>query len=119
MGRNQLGKTRFIDTVNLEPRKGNLRVNGILGDFLVLGTIYVVTKESYVNDLQFDIDQKLRLLNSRTVVSCGSSILPGRQGIIIRILGNSAEDVKKMIFKVIIIVRKQIAGASFSGIRKA
>ena len=119
MGRNHLGKTRFIDTVNLEPRKGNLRVNGILGDFLVLGTIYVVTKESYVNDLQYDIDQKLRLLNGRAVVSCGSSILPGRQGIIIRILGNSAEDVKKMIFKVIIIVRKQIAGASFSGIRKA
>jgi urease accessory protein len=53
------------------------------------------------------------------MVSCGSSILPGRQGIIIRILGNSAEDVKKMIFKVIMIVRKQIVGASFSGIRKS
>ena len=118
IGKNHLGRTRFIDTVNLEPRK-NLRVNGILGNFLVLGTIYVVTKEAYVTDLQYEIAAKMRILHSRAMVSCGSSILPGRQGIIIRILGNSAEDVKKMIFKVIIIVRKQIVGASFSGIRKA
>jgi urease accessory protein len=118
IGKNHLGRTRFIDTVNLEPRK-NLRANGILGDFLVLGTIYVVTKEANVTDLQYEIAGKIRMLHSRAVVSCGSSILPGRQGIIIRILGNSAEDVKKMIFKVITIVRKQIVGASFSGIRKA
>lgn len=118
IGKNHLGRTRFIDTVNLEPRK-NLRVNGILGDFLVLGTIYIVTKEAYVTDLQYAIASKMRILHSRAVVSCGSSILPGKQGIIIRILGNSAEDVKKMIFKVINIVRKQIMGASFSGIRKA
>jgi len=118
IGKNHLGRTRFIDTVNLEPRK-NLRVNGILGDFLVLGTIYVVTKEAYVTDLQYAMAGKMRILHSRPVVSCGSSILPGKQGIIIRILGNSAEDVKKMIFEVINIVRKQIVGASFSGIRKA
>ncbi|HKQ20744.1 MAG TPA: urease accessory protein UreD [Nitrososphaeraceae archaeon] len=117
--KNHLGKTRFIDTVNLEPKKENLRTNGILGNFLVVGTIYVVTKEPYVKDLRYNIDQKIRVLKYRAMVSCGSSILPGRQGIIIRILGNSAEDVKKMIFKVIMIVRKQIVGASFSGIRKS
>lgn len=118
IGKNHLGKTRFIDTVKLEPRNEKLRVNGILGDFLVLGTIYIVTKESYVNALRFDIDQKI-MVHRRATVSCGSSILPGRQGIIIRILGNSAEDVTQMIFKVITIVRRQIVGASFSGIRKA
>jgi urease accessory protein len=119
IGKNHSGKTRFIDTVNLEPRKENFRVNGILGDFLVLGTIYIITKEFFVNDLRYEIDQKIRVLHSRATVSCSFSILPGRQGIIIRILGNSAEDVKKMIFKVIVIVRKRILDASFSGIRKA
>lgn len=114
VSKNHLCKTRFIDTVKLEPRNEKLRAN----DFLVLGTIYIVTKEAYVNALRFDIDQKIRV-HSRATVTCGSSILPGRQGIIIRILGNSAEDVKKMIFKVITIVRKQVVGASFSGIRKA
>jgi urease accessory protein len=120
IGKNHLGRTRFIDTVNLEPRrKENLKVSDILGDFLVLGTIYIVTKVEYVNELGYDIDQKTRLLCSRGTVTCGSSILPGRQGIIIRILGNSAEDVKKIIFESLTIVRKQIVGASFSKIRKA
>jgi urease accessory protein len=119
VGRNQLGKTRFIDTVKLEPRTENLRAKSNLGNLHVVGTIYIVTKEGYINDLNLQIDQKMRLLEGKRMLSCGSSILPGRQGIIIRILGNSAEDVKKMIFEVIGITRKQIVGASFSGIRKA
>jgi urease accessory protein len=119
VGRNQLGKTRFIDTVKLEPRTENLRAKGNLGNLHVVGTIYIVTKEGYINDLDHQIDQNIRLLEGKRKLSCGSSILPGRQGIIIRILGNSAEDVKKMIFEVIGIARKQIVGASFSGIRKA
>jgi urease accessory protein len=119
VGRNQLGKTRFIDTVKLEPRTENLRAKGNLGKLHVVGTIYIVTKEGYINDLNHEIDQNIRLLEGKRKLSCGSSILPGRQGIIIRILGNSAEDMKKMIFEVIGITRKQIVGASFSGIRKA
>ena len=119
VGRNQLGKTRFIDTVKLEPRRENLRAKGNLGNLHVVGTIYIVTKEGYINDLNHQIDQNISLLEGKRKLSCGSSILPARQGIIIRILGNSAEDVKKMIFKVIGIARKQIVGASFSGIRKA
>lgn len=119
VGRNQLGKTRFIDTVKLEPRTENLRAKGNLGNLHVVGTIYIVTKEGYINDLNHQIDQNMKLLAGKGMLSCGSSILPGRQGIIIRILANSAEDVKKMIFEVIGITRKQIVGASFSGIRKA
>jgi urease accessory protein len=119
VGRNQLGKTRFIDTVKLEPRTENLRAKSNLGNLHVVGTIYIVTKAGYLNDLNHRIDQNMRLLEGKRKLSCGSSILPGRQGIIIRILGNSAEDVKKMIFEVIGIARKQIVGASFSGIRKA
>ena len=119
VGRNQLGKTRFIDTVKLEPRTENLRAKGNLGNLHVVGTIYIVTKEGYINDLNHEIDQNIRLLKGKRKLSCGYSVLPGKQGIIIRILGNSAEDVKKMIFEVIGIARKQIVGASFSGIRKA
>ena len=78
VGRNQMGRSRFIDTVKLEPRRENLRASGILGGFLVLGTIYVVTKESYVNDLRYEIDQKITLLESRGKLTCSSSILPGR-----------------------------------------
>jgi urease accessory protein len=118
VGRNHLGRPRFIDTVKLEPKNENLRAEGILGNFTVVGTIYVVTKESYVKDLQYEISERIKGLEVKGKISGGTSILPARQGIIIRILGNSAEDVKKIIFYVVGIARKQIVGASFSGIRK-
>jgi urease accessory protein len=118
VGRNHLGRPRFIDTVKLEPKNENLRAEGILGNYTVVGTIYVVTKESYVKDLQYEISERIKGLEVKGKISGGTSILPARQGIIIRILGNSAEDVKKIIFDVVGIARKQIVGASFSGIRK-
>ena len=119
IGRNQLGKPRFIDTVMLEPRKQNLRTEGILGKFKVVGIIYIVTKEANVQDLQYEISEKIKALEVKGKISGGTSILPARQGIIVRILGNSAEDVKKIIFEVVSIARKQIVGASFSSFRKA
>ena len=118
VGRNHLGKHRFMDIVKLEPKYENLRANGILGNFKVVGTTYIVTKESYIKDLQYEIGESIKRLEVKGKISGGTSILPASQGIIIRILGNSAEDVKKIIFYVVGIARKQIVGASFSGIRK-
>ena len=118
VGRNHLGKHRFMDIVKLQPKYENLRANGILGNFKVVGTTYIVTKESYIKDLQYEIGERIKRLEVKGKISGGTSILPARQGIIIRILGNSAEDVKKIIFYVVGIARKQIVGASFSGVRK-
>lgn len=118
IGRNQLGKLRFIDTVKLEPEKEKLRGEGIL-NLDVLGTIYIVTNESYVNDLYYRIAEKIKLLETRGKTSGGISILPARQGIIVRLLGNSSENVKKIIFDILGIVRKNIINGSFSGTRKA
>ena len=119
VGRNHLGKTRFIDIVKLEPKYENLRANGILWKFKVVGTTYIVTKEAHVQDLQYEISERIKGFKVKSTISGGTSILPTRQGIIIRILGNSAEDVKKIIFDIVGIARKQIVGASFSGTRKA
>ena len=66
-----------------------------------------------------EISEKIKGFEVKGTISGGTSILPARQGIIVRILGNSAEDVKEIIFDVVRIARKQIVGASFSGIRKA
>lgn len=120
VGRNQLSKTRFIDIIKLEPKNEKLSIEGILGNFKVVGTIYIVTKEQYVKDLQYEINEQIRSIEGRgNNISSGTSVLPAKQGIIIRILGNSAEDVKGTIFKVVETARKQIVGASFSGTRKA
>lgn len=120
IGRNQLGKTRFMDIVKLDPKNENLRTEGILGKFKIVGTTYIVTKAYYVKDLQYEINELIKSDEGRRGnISYGTSVLPARQGIIIRILGNSAEDVKETIFKVVRTARKQIVGASFSGTRKA
>jgi urease accessory protein len=115
---NHLGNPRFKDTIKLEPKKNKLSSEGILGNLHVVGTIYIVTKESNVNDLQNKISNIIVESKSREKISAGASILPGRQGIIVRILGKSTEDMKKLIFSIIGIARKNILNASFSVIRK-
>jgi|SRR5688500_12346471 len=119
IGRNQLGKLRFIDTVKLEPWKEKLRSEGILNHLDVIGTIYIVTNESFVSDLYHRIAEKLKLLETRGKTSGGISILPAGQGIIVRLLGNSSENIKKIIFDILGIARKNIINSSFSGTRKA
>ena len=119
IGRNQLGKLRFIDTVKLEPGKEKLRSEGILNHLDVIGTIYIVTNESFVSDLYHRIAEKLKLLETRGKTSGGISILPAGQGIIVRLLGNSSENIKKIIFDILGIARKNIINSSFSGTRKA
>jgi urease accessory protein len=119
VGKNQLGKPRFVDTVKLEPRKQNLRTEGIFRNFQVVGTIYIVTKESFVSDIYYEIGDKIKVIEPRGKISAGTSILPARQGMIVRILGNSSDNVKKFVFDVLGITRKKIIGGSFSGIRKA
>jgi urease accessory protein len=119
IARNHLGNHRFIDIVKLDPKKEDLTVDGILGNFHVVGTIYIITREFYVKELQYEISEKIKEFEVEGRMSCGTSILPARQGIIVRILGKTAGDVKNLIIEVVRIARNQIIGASFSGIRKA
>ena len=117
IARNQVGKLRFMDVIKLEPKKEDLRVEGILGKFDVVGTVYIITREFYIKDLQQEINAKIAGLEG--ALAGGASILPAKQGIIVRILGKTAGDVRNMIFEALRISRNQIIGAPFSGIRKA
>jgi len=119
IARYQSGKPRFIDIVKLDPMKEDLTADGILGNFEVLGTIYIVTSEQYVKELLNEINEKIEVFEAKERISAGTSFLPARQGIIVRLLGKTAGDVKNLIFEVIRIARNQIIGAPFSGIRKA
>lgn len=115
--RNQLGKLRFMDIVKLEPKKEDLRVDGILNNFDVVGTVYIVTREFYTKELREEINSKIAEVEG--TLSGGASILPAKQGILVRILGKTTGAVRNLIFEVVRISRNQIIGASFSGIRKA
>ena len=114
---NHENKLKFTDMVKLEPKKENLRLEGILGKFDVVGTTYIITREYYVEDLKGEINSMLGEHEGEIVG--GASILHDKKGVIVRILGRRSAEVRNAILEIVRISRKQILGAPFSPIRKA
>jgi urease accessory protein len=115
LAKNQKDTLRFIDIAILEPKKRNLNTVGILGTFDVVGSTYILTKADYVKELKDEINSGLQKF---THFSGGASILPHNSGVIVRMLGNVASDIRNAIYEIIKITRKIILNASFSGMRK-
>jgi urease accessory protein len=115
LGRNQNNKLRFMDIAILEPKKNNLKLLGILGNFDVVGNMYILTKTKYLLELNNEINSKLQRFPQ---ISGGATILPGDSGLLIRMLGYTAADIRIAMYEIISITRKMILNVSFSGIRK-
>jgi len=115
LAKNQKDTLRFIDIAILEPKKRNLNTVGILGTFDVVGSTYILTKTVYVKELKDEINSGLQKF---THFSGGASILPYNSGVIVRMLGNVASDLRNAIYEIIKITRRIILNASFSGMRK-
>jgi urease accessory protein len=109
-------KMRFIDIMKLEPKKENLESFGIMNNFEIIANVYILCKEKYVNNLKEKINMTMKNKNK---IYGGTSSFPNNNGAVVRILGNTTKDVKKIIFDILSISRQTILGASFSGIRKA
>jgi urease accessory protein len=114
--RDQNDKLRFIDIAMLEPKKRNMKTLGILGTFDMIGNAYILTKKSYVRELKEEISSSLQKF---VHVSGGASVLPHDSGVLVRVLGNVASDIRNTIYDTIRITRRVILNAQFSGIRKA
>jgi urease accessory protein len=115
IARNQHGNIRFIDNIVLEPKRNDLKVIGILDGYEVIGSIYILTRTEYINTISEEIITKLRHLN----VMGGVSILPNDSGLIVRLLGNIADELRSFAYEVVRIVRRIVLNATFSGIRKS
>ncbi|MEO9365241.1 MAG: urease accessory protein UreD [Nitrososphaera sp.] len=115
IARNQYGNIRFMDNVVLEPKKNNLKTMGILGEHDVVGNIYIITKAEYVNTISEEINTTLKHF---TNVVGGATILPYDSGVIVRLLGSIADDIRSFVYEAIRIVRRVVLNARFSGIRK-
>jgi len=115
LARNQNHMLRFIDVAVLEPKKRVLKTLGILENFDVVGNMYILTETKYVTELSKDINSVLQKFSR---ISGGVTILPHDSGVIIRILGDVANDLRSVMYEIIKITRRIILNASFSGIRK-
>jgi urease accessory protein len=115
LAKNQNNALRFIDVAVLEPKKRSLNILGILGKFSVVGNMYILTNTKYVAELMTEINS---ILQNFSNISGGATVLPRDSGILIRILGEVAQDIRVAMYEIIRITRKIILNASFSGIRK-
>ncbi len=113
--KNQDKKIRFLENTKIEPKKQRLKDFGILGEYDIVGTVYILTRKNDVIELENTINQDMR---NTDVVFVGTSILPDESGIVIRILGKKTDNVFDVVFKTLEISRKKILGASFSKTRK-
>jgi len=113
--KNQDKKIRFLENTKIEPKKQRLKDFGILGEYGIVGTVYILTRKNDVIELENTINQDMR---NTDAVFVGTSILPDESGIVIRILGKKTDSVFDIIFKILEISRKKILGASFSKTRK-
>ena len=97
-------KTQFRDSSLLMPQTQKIQSLGMFDDKTILTSVYVLTKKytSKINDLINEIFSNIE------DVSGGASILPNDSGVSVRILGNSSEDQKTIIYEILKIIRKEI-----------
>lgn len=108
------GSLKFIDVAMLEPKKRDMKMFGVLSNHDVVANMYIITK----NKLQEINTNTNAALKATPKVYAGATILPGNSGVGIRLLGNTASDLRYVIYEVVRIVRRIILDAPFSGIRK-
>ncbi|MGA7367549.1 MAG: urease accessory protein UreD [Nitrososphaeraceae archaeon] len=114
-GTNQENHLRFTDIAILEPKKQNLNRLGILDGNSVVGSVYLLCPKKFVKSIKEEINLSLSNYDD---VTAGASVLPYDSGLIVRMLGKGASDMRSAIFETVRITRGAILKAPFSGIRK-
>jgi urease accessory protein len=109
------GGLKFTDVAMLEPKKRDMKVFGVLSNRDVVANMYIITKNKKLQEINIDVNEALKAIPK---VYAGASILPSNCGVGIRMLGNTASDLRFVIYEIIRVVRKIILDAPFSGIRK-
>ncbi len=112
---NQRAELKFTDVFILEPKKFNLKAIGVLGSHSIVGSVYILSTANHVKQLIYEINN---CLQKSTDIRGGATILPHDCGVLVRLVGNLADDLKSVIYEIVNIVRRVILGGSFSGIRK-
>ena len=97
-------KTRFRDASLFLPREQKIQSLTMFDDKTILTSIYLLTKKP-IEKINFEINNMFSNMNQ---VIGGSSLLPNDSGLTIRILGNSSEDQKTIIYEILKIIRKEI-----------
>jgi urease accessory protein len=114
IAKDQSGGLKFTDVAMLEPKKRDMKIFGVLSNHDVVGNMYIITKTKS-QEINTRVNTALKAISN---IYAGATILPTNSGVGIRMLANTASDVRSVIYEVIRIVRRIILDAPFSGVRK-
>jgi urease accessory protein len=92
-----------------------MNVFGVLSNHDVVANMYIITKNKKLQEINMGVNAALKAIPR---VYAGASILPANCGVGIRMLGNTASELRNVIYEIIRVVRKIVLDAPFSGIRK-
>jgi len=113
---NHAAQLRFIDVLKLMPKKDNFKARGIMENFSILGNVYILAKVDHAKFLKEEINSIVKNIRK---IQGGASILPDRHGVAVRLLGNTTEHVKDVVYEILNVSRRTILGGSFSKMRKS
>lgn len=104
--KDESGQTVFKEQILLRPAEHPLAETGIMGDFQILGTIFILTPSEHIVSI-------LAAFPPHYSNECcyGMSTLPAESGLIFKILANDSSIIKKHIRKVWAVARKKILNA--------
>ena len=109
------GDKIILDISNMEPKKQEIKKFGIFGEFDILGSVYIVSNEKSILELEGKISE---VLKTNKKIFAGVTISNLNRGILVRILGLETNYVRETIIEIIKIVRKKIIKKDFYKIRK-
>ncbi len=109
----QNSRLRFIDSVFLEPKKWRL-FDGFMEQQSVFANMYILTKKVDASVLS---DAIHNLLDDNSV-NGSASALPRDDGVFVRMIANTADEVKSAIDIILKKIRIDILNKPFTGVRK-
>ena len=114
--RDEDGAMIFWDAAFLEPARRNVSRYGILGDYTVTGSVYVLAPRSRVPALYVEIN---RLVSGNAAVPGGASVMRDNAGVLVRLLGTETRAVMGVARRVAGVVREEMLGAPLLDDRKS
>ncbi len=110
----QYSELRFMDALMLEPKKQKLFYEFGLKEKFVLGNMYILTKALNARSLS---DTVHNMFGGDSVTG-SSSVLPGDDGVLVRMIAGSVSEVKEVIDLILNKIRNDVLRMPFSGTRK-
>ncbi|RNJ75479.1 MAG: urease accessory protein UreD [Nitrosopumilus sp. B06] len=113
--RDQHGTYRMTDSACIEPKKRKMQGFGVMGEYDIVGTVYILTPARYVSELC----EKVNLILADRGIFGGATITRNDAGVLVRILGDRTEKIRDAVLGVAGAVRESVIGVPFSEIRKS